>query len=175
MDDNLHYRADPELAVLLRATVVYCAIVLLITGAVVLFLVVQGDDYNSWWVFLLFVFGLALFPGTTVPWWWWTAGRTSYEVGNGRLIVRRGQRVVHDWSCAEIYGLWVRGGASWPELLNTKMEFADGKFPHLVVWTDERTDAPAILRVGHDSGRGLERALILACKSNGSRASLGGS
>lgn len=135
----------------------------------------EPDEYNVWFVWLGFgLLGLAFFLGPTA-FWWWSPGRTSYAVADGRLSVSRGSKILFDWPCADIYGLWVRGGASWPQLLNPKLDIADGKFPHLVVWTDQKIDAPPILRAGQAAARELEIELINACRANGARASVTGS
>jgi hypothetical protein len=135
----------------------------------------DSRDYNLWFVWLgIGGLGLAIFLVPTA-FWWWRPGRTSYDVGDGRLTVSRGTTVLFDCSCSDIFGIWVRGGSSWPDLLNPKTNIADGKFPHLVVWTDEKFQAPPILRAGRSAARDLQLALIDACRANGARASLTGS
>lgn len=170
------FEVGPDRSVLRRALVIYCLILAIITGGIALALALSEDtkDYDYWLVLWVFVLGFAILPGTSIPWWWWSVGRTRYFVGDGRLKVYRGSRVLYDWDCADIYGLWVRGGASWTELLNPKLDMADGKFPHLVVWTDQKIQLPSVLRVGHSAAHQLELDLARACRENGSRSKLGG-
>lgn len=141
-------------------------------------LVVIGDsrdEYSLAWIWLGGGSLWAIVLLIPTAYWWWNPGRTRYEVADGYLMVWRGQKILHRWPCSEIYGLWVRGGVSWPQLLNPKVDTADGKFPHLVVWTDRKTHAPAILRAGWSARHEIETELINAYHANGTEARLSGS
>lgn len=172
---SLH--VGPDRRVPARVIAIYGFILMLVNTATTLWLLSteDSDEYNLWFVWLgLSILGVLLFLGPTA-FWWWSPGRASYDVADGRLTVSRGTTVLFDWPCADIYGLWVRGGATWPQLLNPKLAIPDGKFPHLVVWTDQKVHAPPVLRAGQFAARDLEAELINACRANGARASLTGS
>ena len=177
MSESPQFHFGPDRRVPFRAIAVYGFVLLCVIAATSAWLVRSEDsgEYNIWLVwFGLGALGLAILLGPTA-FWWWSPGRTKYDVADGRLTVTRGTKVLFDCPCVDIFGIWVRGGATWPQLLNPKLDVADGKFPHLVVWTDEKFQAPPILRAGRSAAHELEAEIIAACRANGARASLTGS
>lgn len=177
MSESPQLHLGPDRRVPLRAIAVYGFVLLGIIAATTVWLASDKDaeSYDLRWAWVGFgTLGLAILLAPTA-FWWWSPGRTHYGVADGRLTVTRGVKVLFDCPCVDIYGLWVRGGATWPQLLNPKLDVAGGKFPHLVVWTDKKFHAPPILRAGQSAARDLEVELIVACRANGARASLTGS
>lgn len=167
----------PDRRVPIRAIGVYVLGMVTLTAAVsCCLLITDGGSLHDllplWLGFGVAGVALLLLP---TAFWWWSPGRTTYVVAGGRLEISRGAKVIFDCPCSDIYGIWVRGGTSWPQLLNPKLEVADGKFPHLVVWTDEKFHAPPILRAGLSAARDLEIEIIGACRANGARSRLAGS